>query len=68
MVPGWAEAARSPADQTVLEAGMVVNVEVPYYEIGFGGMQLEDTLRVTSADPTVLGRIPRELRSLRNRY
>ncbi len=54
----------APADQTVLEAGMVVNVEVPYYEIGFGGMQIEDTLLVTSADPTVLGRTPQELRSL----
>ncbi len=43
---------------------MVVNVEVPYYEIGFGGMQIEDTLLVTSADPTVLGRTPQELRSL----
>ena len=31
----------------VLEAGMVVNVEVPYYEIGYGGFQIEYTLLVT---------------------
>jgi Xaa-Pro aminopeptidase len=31
----------------VLEPGMVVNVEVPLYELGFGGFQIEDTLLVT---------------------
>ncbi len=30
-----------------LEAGMVVNVEPPYYEIGLGGFQVEDTVCVT---------------------
>ncbi|MEE9256554.1 MAG: Xaa-Pro peptidase family protein [bacterium] len=30
-----------------LEAGMVVNVEVPYYEVGYGGFQLEYSLVVT---------------------
>jgi Xaa-Pro dipeptidase len=34
-------------NRTVLESGMVVNVEVPYYEIGYGGFQIEYTLLVT---------------------
>jgi Xaa-Pro dipeptidase len=29
---------------TVLESGMVINIELPYYELGLGGLQIEDTL------------------------
>jgi len=29
---------------TVLEPGMVINIELPYYELGLGGLQIEDTL------------------------
>lgn len=29
---------------TVLESGMVINIELPYYELGVGGLQIEDTL------------------------
>lgn len=32
----------------ILEEGMVLNVETPYYEMGFGGVQLEDTIMVTT--------------------
>jgi Xaa-Pro dipeptidase len=32
---------------TLLEAGMVLEVETPYYEVGFGGLQVEDTILVT---------------------
>lgn len=32
-----------------LEAGMIINVEVPYYEIGYGGFQTEYTLLVTAS-------------------
>jgi Xaa-Pro aminopeptidase len=32
---------------TPLEAGMVLEVETPYYELGFGGLQVEDTILVT---------------------
>lgn len=35
-----------PKDQTELEEGMVINVETPYREIGFGGMMVEDTVVV----------------------
>jgi Xaa-Pro aminopeptidase len=31
----------------MLEAGMVLEVETPYYELGFGGLQVEDTIVVT---------------------
>ena len=29
---------------TCLEPGMVINIELPYYELGLGGLQIEDTL------------------------
>jgi Xaa-Pro aminopeptidase len=34
--------------EDILDEGMVVNVETPYYEMGFGGIQLEDTILVTA--------------------
>ena len=49
---------------TVLEAGTVLNIETPYYELGFGGLQLEDTLVVRPAGVEWLSRAPRELREL----
>ena len=36
-----------PADQTILEEGMVVNIETPYYELGFGGAHVENTFLIT---------------------
>jgi Xaa-Pro aminopeptidase len=36
-----------PADQTVLEEGMVINIETPYYELGFGGAHVENTILIT---------------------
>jgi len=47
-----------------LEAGTVLNVETPYYEVGFGGLQLEDTLVVTPDGVHLLSGAPRELRVL----
>jgi Xaa-Pro dipeptidase len=32
---------------TPFEPGMVLEVETPYYEVGFGGLQVEDTILVT---------------------
>jgi len=54
----------SPTDRTVLEAGMVINVEIPYYELGFGSMQIEDTLLVTDKEPVLLSNVPWDLRVL----
>ncbi len=37
----------TPGSTEVLEEGMVLSVETPYYEIGFCGLQVEDMVRVT---------------------
>jgi Xaa-Pro dipeptidase len=47
---------------TPLEAGMTFEVETPYYELGFGGLQVEDTVVITDAGYQMLTRTPRELR------
>ncbi|MBU7033047.1 MAG: aminopeptidase P family protein [Theionarchaea archaeon] len=36
-----------PGDDTVLKENMVFCVETPYYELGYGGWQIEDEVRVT---------------------
>lgn len=48
-------------DTTVLEQGMVLNVEVPLYDIGWGGLQLEDTVVVESDGFRSLTRLDRDL-------
>jgi Xaa-Pro aminopeptidase len=37
----------TPSSPEVLEAGMVLSVETPYYELGFAGLQVEDMVQVT---------------------
>jgi Xaa-Pro dipeptidase len=37
----------TPSSKEVLEQDMVMCLETPYYEIGFGGLQVEDMIRVT---------------------
>lgn len=37
----------APLSNDILEEGMVFNIETPYYELGFGGVQVEDTILVT---------------------
>jgi len=34
-------------EDPLLEQGMVINLETPYYELGFGGIQIEETIVVT---------------------
>jgi len=36
-----------PNNHTVLEEGMVINIETPYYEVGFGGAHVENTFLIT---------------------
>jgi Xaa-Pro aminopeptidase len=38
----------APEDDTPLETGMVLNIETPYNEVGFGGMIIEETVLVTA--------------------
>jgi Xaa-Pro dipeptidase len=46
---------------TPLEVGMVLEVETPYYEVGFGGLQVEDTIVVTAGGHSRLTRTSSEL-------
>jgi Xaa-Pro aminopeptidase len=41
-------------NETVLEAGMVFCVETPYYEHGWGGVQVEDAVEITASGPRLL--------------
>jgi Xaa-Pro dipeptidase len=50
-----------PRSETILEPGMVLCVETPYYEIGWGGMMVEDTVIVTSDGQDLLTHASREL-------
>jgi Xaa-Pro aminopeptidase len=47
--------------EDILEEGMVVNLETPYYEMGLGGVQLEDTIMVTADGYRPLTKSPRDL-------
>jgi Xaa-Pro dipeptidase len=55
--PPWFERGSA----TPLEMGMVVRVETPYYEPGWGGLHLKDTLLVTSHGQHVMNRSLRGL-------
>jgi Xaa-Pro aminopeptidase len=50
--------------ETPLESGMVFEVETPYYELGFAGLQVEDTVVVTEDGCRILTRSTRELRKV----
>lgn len=47
-IDGYDYPSIEPSIDTVLEEGMVLCVETPYYELGFAGLQVEDMLCVTS--------------------
>ena len=51
----------SATSEDILEEGMVVNVETPYYEMGLGGIQLEDTILVTADGYRALTKSSRDL-------
>ncbi len=51
----------APGSDTVLEPGMVFCVETPYYEHGWGGVQVEDAVEVTDRAARLLTRSSREL-------
>lgn len=51
----------APGADTVLEAGMVFEVETPYYRLGVGGSFIEDTVLVTDDGPQILTELDREL-------
>jgi Xaa-Pro aminopeptidase len=50
-----------PLDDTRLEEGMVLNLETPVYEVGFGAVHLEDTYHITATGARRLAQSPRDL-------
>jgi Xaa-Pro dipeptidase len=52
----------APSIGIPLEEGMVFEVETPYYELGFGGTFIEDTVIVRSHGSEIVTRLSRELR------
>lgn len=56
--------AIAPDSAAVIEEGMVLNIETPYYELGFGGIQLEDTYLVTQLGVKRISTLPQELQSV----
>ena len=54
----------APGQDTVLQAEMVLNVEAPYYEVGFGALHIEDPIVVRSDGGHLLSARSRELVSL----
>lgn len=50
--------------EVVVEEGMVFCVETPYYEVGWGGMMVEDMIVIRREGPELLTKLPRELREL----
>jgi Xaa-Pro aminopeptidase len=52
----------APATDDVLRKGMVLCVETPFYELGWGGMMVEDTIAVTEQGVDLLTTADRSLR------
>ena len=52
------------ATETLLEPGMVFCVETPYYEHGWGGVQVEDAVEITATGVRQLTRSSQELHIL----
>jgi Xaa-Pro aminopeptidase len=51
----------APGVKAVLEPGMVLCIETPYYELGWAGIQVEDTIAVTNEGYRFLSKSSREL-------
>lgn len=47
-IDGYDHPSIEPSSDDLLEEGMVLCVETPYYELGFAGLQVEDMLLVTN--------------------
>jgi Xaa-Pro aminopeptidase len=54
----------APGQDTVLEENMVLNVEAPYYEIGFGALHVEDPIVVRADGGQLLSKGRRDLVTL----
>lgn len=54
----------APGQETVLQEEMVLNVEAPYYEVGFGALHIEDPIVVRSDGGRLLSARSRDLVTL----
>jgi len=50
-----------PGDKTMLEEGMVLNVDMPFLDLGWGGIEMEDTVLVTKKGLRFLNNTERTL-------
>lgn len=51
----------APGNKAQIKPGMVLCIETPYYELGWGGIQVEDTIVVTDTGSRYLTQSSREL-------
>lgn len=58
---GYEIPALTPGSKDVLRPGMAMCIETPYYELGFGGFQVEDMVVVTETGVESLMTLPRGL-------
>jgi Xaa-Pro dipeptidase len=63
-IEGYDPPLIAPNDHTILEEGMVLCFETPYYEVGWGGPMVEDVVVVTKKSPRLLTRSSAELRTV----
>src|SRR5579864_1629484 len=59
--PILSEGGERAGGEMRLQEGMVINVELPYYELGLGGLQIEDTLVVRPGGYELLTAAPRTM-------
>ncbi|MCY4488845.1 MAG: Xaa-Pro peptidase family protein [Deltaproteobacteria bacterium] len=64
---GYDRPTIAPSDDTPLEADMVLCIETPYYEMGWGSVQVEDMIVVTEDGYRRLTSVPRHLQVLEPR-
>ena len=64
---GYDRPTIAPGDHTALEADMVLCIETPYYEMGWGSVQVEDMIVVTEDGYRRLTSVPRHLQVLEPR-
>ena len=58
---GSSDIHRFGTADTRLEPGMVINIELPYYELGLGGLQIEETLVIRPDGHELLTTASRDL-------
>jgi Xaa-Pro aminopeptidase len=51
----------APGHTMALEAGMAMNIEAPYYELGLGALMLEETLVVRDEGVEMLTTLSQQL-------